>query len=94
VSEDEIAGDSMRDALAFIEAVARDDEQGAAVILDHADLRALARCVAELAVMCAIQGAAFDGPRVSPNTSREEVLAVRDDVLLRIRQGFEYGGLI
>jgi hypothetical protein len=92
-NEDEVAarfGDYMRDALAFVEAVAREDEQGVAVILEHANPGALARAVALVAERCAIEGAMLGG-RVSENASRDEVYAVRDEVLRRVRQSFGRG---
>jgi hypothetical protein len=92
-NEDEVAarfGDYLRDALAFVEAVAREDEQGVAVILEHANPGALARAVALIAERCAIEGALLGG-RVPEGASRDEVYAVRDEVLRRVRQSFGRG---
>jgi hypothetical protein len=94
-NEDEVAarfGDYLRDALAFVEAVAREDEQGVAVILEHANPGALARAVALIAERCAIEGAILGG-LVSENASREEIYAVRNEVLRRVRQHFGQAGL-
>ena len=94
-NEDEVAtrfGDYLRDALAFVEAVAREDQQGTDVILEHASPGALARAVALVAERCAIEGAVLGG-LLSDNASREETYATRDEVLRRVREYFGQAGL-
>lgn len=94
--EDELAaglGDFVRDGLAYLEAHARDDDQGMEVILGQVGPRMLLQVVAIIAEQCAIEAAVLGG-RVPRNGSRDEVLAARDEVLRSIRQQLGQGGVI
>lgn len=92
-SDDEFAtfmeqsGDDARDALALCKAVFRGDADGADSILAQADMRRLAWALATLTEQCAIQGA-ISGGKLTEQSTRNELLAARDEVLEKITQSY------
>lgn len=78
-------------AMRLVEAVARDDRAGVDAVLAGPDVAALARATATVAEYCAIAGATVAGG-LTPDSSQEEIHAVRDGALRRVRTWIELLG--